>query len=76
MYQQITHLDTGIYCVACFRMPLYTKFGHDNNLQIVSDHTFLDALVTYIPDYSKLLHFKEDIKPKVFVPIQKHHRQR
>ena len=45
-------------------MPFCTKYGQDRHLQIVSDHSFLDALIMCIPEDSQLLDMKEDIKKK------------
>ena len=51
-------------------MPLCTKYGKDRHLSIVSNHTFQDALVTYISEDSVLLQMKEDIKKTVVQPIR------
>ena len=42
-------------------MSLCTKYGQNRHLQIVSEHTFMYALVAYIPEDSELLDLKEDI---------------
>ena len=68
LFKDMENLDTVIYRVGCFRMPLCTKYGQNRHLQIVSEHSFIDALVTYIPEDSKLLDLKEDI-PKVITPV-------
>ena len=35
-------------------------------LKIFTDHTFEDAMITKIPDFSKLLHVPEEVKmPKI-----------
>ena len=50
-------------------MLLRNKYGQDWHVQIVADDTFIDALVTHIPDDSILLEMKEDIKETVIVPV-------
>ena len=69
LFNDIKQLDTVIYRVGCFRMPFCTKYGQDRHLQIVSDHSFLDALIMCIPEDSQLLDMKEDIKKKVVIPV-------
>ena len=68
LFKDIEYLDTCIYRIGCFRMPFCTKYGQDRHLKIISEHTFKDALVTYIPEDSQLLEMKEDI-PKVITPV-------
>ena len=51
-------------------MPMCTKYGKDRHLNIVSNHSFLDALITYIPENSILLEMKEGIKKTVVQPVK------
>ena len=68
LFKDIEYLDTSIYQVECFRMPYCTEYGQDRHLKIISEHSFKDALVTYIPEDSQLLELKEDI-PKIITPV-------
>ena len=69
MFKGANHLDPIVYRVGCLRMPLCTKYGQDRHLRIVSNHSFMEALVTYIPESSEMLDLKEDVKTNVIVPI-------
>ena len=51
-------------------MPMCTKYGKDRHLNIISKHSFLDALITYIPEDSILLEMKEDMKKTVVQATQ------
>ena len=46
-------------------MPMCPKYGKDRHLNIVSNHSFLDAQITYIPEDSVFLEVKDDIKKTV-----------
>ena len=70
LFDTVDFLDGVIYGVRCFRMPMCTKYGKDRHLNIVSNHSFLDALITYIPENSILLEMKEDIKKTVVQPVK------
>ena len=70
LFDNVDFLDGVIYGIRPFRMPLCTKYGKDRHLSIVSNHTFKDALVTYISEDSVLLQMKEDIKKTVVQPIR------
>ena len=67
LFNDIKQLDTVIYRVGCFRMPFCTKYGQDRHLEIISDHTFFNALKTHIPDDSELLDMQEDTKKSNYI---------
>jgi hypothetical protein len=65
LFNTVDYLDCVINGIKCFRMSLCTKYGKDRHLNIVSNHSFLDALITYIPEDSILLETKTYIKKTV-----------
>ncbi|MEY2702146.1 MAG: Heterosigma akashiwo virus 01 [Bacteroidota bacterium] len=55
-------IDWGIYSAnKKLRMPLCTKYNENRPLSIVSEHSFFDALVTYVLPSSILLEFDETL---------------
>ena len=53
-----------------FRIPICTKYGKDRHLSTVSNNSFLDSLIRYIPEDRILLEMKEDVKKTVVRPIK------